>query len=58
MKAIVYKEMKRHGQIRKTIIQIMSMRVSWFVAIADYAENCISGMKKTSMVDVFPRVVA
>ena len=41
MKAIVYKEMKRHGQIRKTIIQIMSMRVSWFVAIADYAENCI-----------------
>ena len=41
-KVIVYKQIKRHEPIGKAIMQMMSMRVSWFVAIADYAENCIS----------------
>ena len=53
-KAIEYKQMKRHGSIRKAIMQMISMRVSWFVAIADYAENCISGMEKLQWLMFFP----
>ena len=57
-KAIVYKDMKRHGPIKKAIKQITSTRGSGFVAIAEYAETLHIRNGKTSMVDVFPRVVA
>ena len=43
--------------MKKAIRQMMSTRVSGFVAIVEYAENCISGMEKTSTIDVFLRVV-
>ena len=52
-----YNQIKKHGPIRKAIMQMINTRVSGFVVIADYAKNGISGMEKTSMVDVFPRVV-
>jgi hypothetical protein len=55
---VEYKHIKRHGPIKKAIMQIISTRVSGLMDIADDAKNCISGMEKTSTVDVFPRVVA
>ena len=44
--------------MKKANRQMTSTRVSGLVAIAGYAENCISEMEKTSTIDVFPRVVA
>ena len=52
-KAIEYKQMKRHRPIRKAIMQIISMRVSWFVAIADLCRELHIRNGKTSMIDVF-----
>ena len=53
-KVIEYKQIKRYGPIRKAIMQIISTRVSWFVAIGGYAENCISGMEKLQQLMFFP----
>ena len=39
--------------MKEAIRQMMSTRVSGFVAIAEYAEKCISEMEKTSTIDVF-----
>ena len=49
----MYKQIKRHGPIKKAIMQMISMRVSGFVAMQEL--HIRNG--KTSTVDGFPRVV-
>ena len=49
--------MKRHRPIKKAIMQMISKRVSGFVAIAGLCKELHIRNGKTSTVDVFPRVV-
>ena len=51
----MYNDIKRHGPMKKAIRQMTSTRVSGFVAIAEYAENCISeNEKKLQQLMFFP----